>query len=588
MELVTMRRILLALFALLFATQVFAAEHVGSLGTLTLPAGATFDGTTIHVTTPQYGTKIFKLDPTVLGGKPLAYHVTLANVTAGSASVYANGVKSMACTGAWVNADNGWHGMHDIPDNFDSSQAIISAASIFPTSGIDQREPDQNGSFRYIAQVGNAKFIKDDPMVCPHQPGASHAHQVWCNTGFNANSTYQSLRTTGGTTCGDPRHPLQRSAIWQPAMEDGFGNYIEPFTNLEYYKTIPPGFAECVPPGGTYTVADTTKVGFCIPLPNGIRWVSGFDMGTMLHGPTDSSEYITDGTGSTYNPHFTFACRDSFRATGGDNNLHFHDLDQAYASGKCTVGKVLYYTADSPFCWDGLHVDSPDHRSHLVYAPSSIPLSEAGTRWVGNEGTNTTPAGVGDTVLTPANWPKCPVDHPYLIPTFNLQEAWLITPSFPYWHFSSDEQVTMAMPRGASGHMDYWAAWSLVVWPKIEPMNATTGCISGRNSGNGGLACDGTIFSYMKGFTPESSGNNPYANNTPADITTQNHLVPRTRVGEGVDIRASGTYNGVVKPLSGGELGIYLYSGFVGDITVFTMTDQAVNGQHSGVTVTTP
>jgi len=582
-----MKRILLALWALLFATQALAAEHVVSLGTLTLPSGVTFDGTTIHVTTPQYGTKIFKADPTVRSNKPLNYQVTLTNVTSGMAVVYANGVKSMSCTGAWVPATDGWHGMAAIPDNFDSSAASVSAVPKLGGNGMDFREPDVNGSFRYIAQVGNAKFIKDDPMVCPGQPGASHTHMEWGNTGFNANSTYKSLRTTGGTTIGDPRAPLQRSAIWQPCMEDGFGNCIEPFQNLIYYKVIPPGFSECKKPGESYTLADATKVGICIPLPNGIRWVSGFDMATMRHGPTDSTEYITDSTGSTYNGHFRFACRTSFRATGGDNDLSFHDLDQAYASGKCTPGKVLYYSMDSPSCWDGQNVDSPDHRSHIVYPTSFITLAELGTRWVGDEATNIAPAGPGDTVQASGNWGKCPLTHPYLIPGFSIQEAFLITSSFPYWHFSSDEQ-TMSGPRGWSGHMDYWAAWSPTVWPIIEPLNATTGCISGRNSGNAGLRCDGQMFTYMAGFTPQAAGFNPYAGAVgPSDHVTQNHLVRRNRVGEGVDIRANGTYSGTVKPLSGGELGIYLYGGFVGDITLFTMTDGTVNGSRSSATVTT-
>lgn len=582
-------RFLAAAALICIPLQAQAAEHVGALSTLTLPPGVTLSGGVIHVTTPQYGTKIFKLDPTVLANKPLTYNVTFSNVTGGSAAVYANGVKSMSCVGSWVPADDSWHGMHTIPDNFDSSKAVISAVPKLGGNGIDYRESDQNGSFRYIAQIGNAKFIKDDPMVCPGQPGASHAHMEWGNTSFNANSTYQSLRTTGGTTIGDPRYPLQRSAIWQPVMEDGFGNYIEPFQNLIYYKTISPGFIECKHPGDSYTSADTNKVGICIPLPNGIRWVSGFDMATMKHGPTDSSEYITDITGSTFNPHFSFACRTSFRATGGDNDLHFHDLDQAYASGKCTVGKVLWYGMDSPSCWGGQNVDSPDHRSHIVYPTQFIPLSESGTYWVGNPATNITPAGTGDTVSLGQSWAKCPVDHPYLIPTFSIQEAFLITSSFPHWHFSSDEQVTMAMPRGATGHMDYWAAWSQIVWPIIEPLNATTGCISGRNSGNAGLTCDGRMFSFMSGFTPTAANWDPYSvSNGPGDITTQNHLVRRNRVGEGVDIRASGTYSGTIKPLSGGELGIYLYSGFVGDINIFTLNDGATSGQHTGVTVTTP
>ena len=42
---------------------------------------------------------------------------------------------------------------------------------------------------------------QDDVIIYPGQPGKSHLHQFFGNTGTNANSNYQSLRTTGGSTC---------------------------------------------------------------------------------------------------------------------------------------------------------------------------------------------------------------------------------------------------------------------------------------------------------------------------------------------------------------------------------------------------
>jgi len=41
---------------------------------------------------------------------------------------------------------------------------------------------------------------KDDPIVHPGEPGASHQHEFFGNTTTDANSTYESLRA-GGTTC---------------------------------------------------------------------------------------------------------------------------------------------------------------------------------------------------------------------------------------------------------------------------------------------------------------------------------------------------------------------------------------------------
>src|SRR3954454_21644389 len=44
-----------------------------------------------------------------------------------------------------------------------------------------------------------AQLLHDDSLFDRGQPGAAHLHLFWGNTGANANSTYTSLRTTGGT-----------------------------------------------------------------------------------------------------------------------------------------------------------------------------------------------------------------------------------------------------------------------------------------------------------------------------------------------------------------------------------------------------
>ena len=79
---------------------------------------------------------------------------------------------------------------------------------------------------------------------CPGQPGKSHLHQFIGNTAADANSTYQSLRTKGGSTCDNrstPDKAFNRSAYWMPAMLDGEGNAIRPDYALVYYKRIPAG-----------------------------------------------------------------------------------------------------------------------------------------------------------------------------------------------------------------------------------------------------------------------------------------------------------------------------------------------------------
>ena len=83
-----------------------------------------------------------------------------------------------------------------IADNFNTADGLATNNWVTPAS------PDSMGNFRMICGAGQLSY--DDPIVFPGQPGESHLHQFYGNLGADANSTYQSLRTTGRSTCGDP------------------------------------------------------------------------------------------------------------------------------------------------------------------------------------------------------------------------------------------------------------------------------------------------------------------------------------------------------------------------------------------------
>ena len=127
----------------------------------------------------------------------------------------------------------------------------------------------------------NCKFshtADDDPIVFPGQSGKSHLHMFIGNTGANANSTYQSLRTTGGSTCDNQGQSfaINRSSYWTPAMMDGAGDAVLPDYVLVYYKRFPVSGPGCVGP---------MAVGICTDLPNGLRFIFGYNMTTMTGGP---------------------------------------------------------------------------------------------------------------------------------------------------------------------------------------------------------------------------------------------------------------------------------------------------------------
>jgi hypothetical protein len=336
----------------------------------------------------------------------------------------------------------------DIADNFTTSTTLRTTIESVPAS------LDPAGAFRFTCFSG--QLLKDDPIVYPGQPGKSHLHLFFGNTGTNASSTYNSLRTTGGSTCthdsgGTPLSPTpQRTAYWMPAMLDGAGNAVKADFMLTYYKAIPSSSPDCGAP-------DATHIGYCVGLPNGLRFIKGYNMADGTGGPAPNSDIgsrlgydceATDGTGTSYTqPQYSIAA--------------------TVATGQCPIGAWLRVFITLPDCWDGVHLDMPDHRSHMVYASG---------------------AGVNGRRA-------CPADHPYNIPEIALQMFFRTDANFAAgkWHLASDEMVPGA-PAGSTLHFDYWEAWS----PMVKNM-WKTGCIDGHFSCNAGELGNGQSIAGMNG-----------------------------------------------------------------------------------------
>jgi hypothetical protein len=326
-----------------------------------------------------------------------------------------------------------------IQDNFDAASAIESTD--YPSGiggGIAGPSSEDVGAFRLSCAGG--QLLKDDPLLYPGQPGASHLHQFWGNTATNASSTYSSLRTTGQTTCGYSASPVNRTAYWMPAMLDGAGHAVKPYFINTYYKQVPAGSAAC----NTQAVA-------CIGLPNGLRYVFGYNMKTMTGGPTDASsrDYYA----------MRFECWSDDTGTPAVNG-YWHSIADTVKAG-CPAGAHLVIFTFSPDCWDGKNLDSADHRSHMSYMTNV----QVNGSWV----------------------TKCPDTHLYHVPSWHTHVHFLTDANFTAgkWHLASDEM----MPGTAAGttlHMDYFEAWSPTVkaiWQK-ECIDRHATC-SGGDLGNG-------------------------------------------------------------------------------------------------------
>jgi hypothetical protein len=208
----------------------------------------------------------------------------------------------------------------NVPSNFDTSRWLVNTADT-GSGGYP--------AFRTFCQFSHLAYA--DPIVAPGNARFPHLHMFWGNTGANAHSTYESLRSTGHGTCDGG--PLNRSAYWMPAIFDGANQVVVPSSFELYYKV------ENAPLGGKGVRQ----------YPNGLRMIAG----ARLDGvPVDPSAARADGGGLTWG----WQCGD-----GGSSAT----------IPECGAGQRLTAWVRFPYCWDGKNLNSADHRSHLRYGTNN-------------------------------------------------------------------------------------------------------------------------------------------------------------------------------------------------------------------------
>lgn len=326
-------------------------------------------------------------------------------------------------------------GLESISSNFDVSEYLVPSwgHGNVPVSN----EPDVVGAFRFHCTPSHNAY--DDPIVYPGQPGKSHLHTFFGNTNADANSTYESLRTTGESTCDNM---LNRSAYWIPSMMNGEGKVVMPNRVSIYYKRRPDTDPECQRMGKA-----------CVALPRGLRYVFGYNMTDPANGSP-----------------FHLNCQGEGSTPGKYANI-------PEVAVNCPSGAELGAILSAPSCWDGVNLDSPDHRSHMARTSYGS--------W---------------------GYAKCPDTHPYVIPTFTLG-AWYTTddtldrtgnldPMTKTWHFSSDRMAGM-MPHipGSTFHSDWFGAWDDAIMDKW-----TTNCINKLLNCSGGDLGNGEQMKRFEGY----------------------------------------------------------------------------------------
>jgi hypothetical protein len=480
--------------------------------------------------------RAYKADATILKGHKYRWQVTTGSVTGGVLQVVVGRV-AHASGGGNVFAPVTGQGATPIASNFDVN-STLTTASAQPNS------LDPVSAFRFV--TGAVKYAQDDPLLYNGYPGASHLHEFVCNTGINAYSTFRSLRTSGDSSCGK----VNRSSYWAPAMINGKGNVVVPYYWNVYYKGWPSGGGSC-----SLTGPDSTHVGICVEMPNGLRFVFGMD---MAHASTTGamSSNTREAGESSY-----WQCRsesDEASGTGFATGV-YTSLDAMVAAG-CPANSIVYQLLQAPFCWDGTHLDTPDHRSHVV--------------WVNNGDTATVAWNINGVAQTPNVADRCPADHPYVIPNYSIQRFWKTRgdPTFvndgvtSKWHLSSDEQMNPAMAHGISSHADVWFAWDQNILDEWH-----TNCTEAHKS------CSAGALGTARAIVTRGASNL----NSHTALT-----VPRNRLGWSGPLSGSGTFSGEFTAIDSGQLGLIGFENWTGEVTAFSLIDVTNSNNHAPITVT--
>jgi hypothetical protein len=318
--------------------------------------------------------------------------------------------------------------LNGLPDTPNPNFVFSAAAHLTGGTGLipPSAAPDVVGAFRFICAGG--QVLADDPIVYPGQPGKSHLHQFYGNDKTDANTTFVSAGLTGGSTCNrGVAVPANHSSYWMPAMLDAQGNSVKVVFTSIYYKRRPASDPKC-----SLTSGDPDAEGNCVGIPNGIKFIFGYD---MLTGKAP--------TGGLW-----FDCQNyQGKSIPGVVPGHYPDLPSVLKN--CPVGALVGAVIEAPQCWDGKWLDTPNHRDHVAYR-----IFNRNSRLV------------------------CPSTHPYVMPGFKLG-AWF--PSMGPGMSLSSDAMHPELPKGSTFHADYFERWE----PSVKAMwmanciNKMLNCSSG-------------------------------------------------------------------------------------------------------------
>ncbi len=236
--------------------------------------------------------------------------------------------------------------------------AAVAVAAAAAVAATPPGSGPQGRAGQFVVECAWSHSSFDDPIVHPRHSGASHRHDFFGNTTTAAGSTYEELLASP-TSC---QQRLDTAAYWAPSLLAVDGRPVVPIAATAYYR-----------------------VG------------AGVDPLTVAAYPPDLRML---GGGSAASAGWT--CR----AGSG----------RSVAPPPCAATTGLRLAVLFPDCWDGMHTDSADHRTHVATSD---------------------PAG-------------CPDSHPVPIPQLEL-----------VIDYGDVDPAGLALSSGpvTAAHADFWNAW---------------------------------------------------------------------------------------------------------------------------------
>ena len=262
------------------------------------------------------------------------------------------------------------------------------AHRVMPAAGKPAPNVGRLRGVNFVSGCGYSHRAPDDPIVFPGQPGLSHDHTFIGNDTTNAFSTLATLKA-GTSSC---RRAGDTAAYWVPTLLAAGGKLVFPSHASVYYRRR--------------TLAPVQ------PFPQGLEVVAGNSKATAPQGLMITSWNCGPVAGIP--PQATIpACPDA-RQQGLALHVQF------------------------PSCWDGVNLDSPDHKSHMAYATRG----------------------------------RCPADHPVAVPALQVNVR---CPS------AGGAGLVLASGGQYSGHADFFNAWDQTVLAQLVDgcLNALRHCQQG-------------------------------------------------------------------------------------------------------------